>query len=329
MQIKAYCLLTLFIACFYSVKGQSNFQDSIGLFDIPSSLNKKRLLLASGTSVLAYSGTMYALDKAWYEDFPKSKFHTFNDWGEWENMDKAGHVFSAYLQTAIAYRASRWTGIKHKNSALVSFGISTLIQGSIEWLDGHSNRWGWSWHDIGANTLGSAIYASQQYFWEEQKIRLKFSYSSIDHSKIPIKAINNESTSSIHNRAIEQFGESFPEQLLKDYGGQTYWLSVNPHSFLNNDNRFPAWLNLAIGYGANNVIGAYGNSWSRGNNFYRPLEFEREKQVYLSLDIDLRKIKTKNKFLRTALNTINVLKIPAPTVEFNSNGKTYWHFIHF
>jgi hypothetical protein len=35
----------------------------------------------------------------------------------------------------------------------------------------------------------------------------------------------------------------------KDYNGQTYWLSVNLHSFI----KAPKWLNLAIGYGGRNV----------------------------------------------------------------------------
>jgi hypothetical protein len=45
-------------------------------------------------------------------------------------------------------------------------------------------------------------------------------------------------------------GSSLAEQMLKDYNGQTYWLSVNLHSFYKGS-KIPKWLNLAIGYGAN------------------------------------------------------------------------------
>ena len=329
MNFKCIFFFLLFLFPLLTANGQANATDSLRIFDIPSQVHTKRIWLASGASTVAYTGTMLALNKAWYEDFPKTKFHTFNDWGEWENMDKAGHVFSAYAETALAYRAARWTGLKSKPSSLIAFGVSTLIQGSIEWLDGHSDRWGWSWHDIAANTLGSAIYASQQIAWEEQRIRLKFSYSGVNHSKEEIKAFNSNMTSSKFDRAQNQFGKSFPEQLLKDYGGQTYWLSINPSGFLSKENKFPDFLNIALGYGVNNVLGAYGNNWSVGNNQFRPENFNRERQYYLSLDLDLRKIKTKNKFLRWSLNTLNIIKIPSPSLEFNSNGKTYWHWIYF
>jgi hypothetical protein len=43
------------------------------------------------------------------------------------------------------------------------------------------------------------------------------------------------------------------------------------------------------------------------------------------LDIDLNKIKTKNRTLKTILSAVNVLKIPAPAVEVNSRGKVHFH----
>jgi hypothetical protein len=47
--------------------------------------------------------------------------------------------------------------------------------------------------------------------------------------------------------------------MLKDYNGQTYWLSVNLHSFYKGS-KIPKWLNLAIGYGANGMLTGNGEN---------------------------------------------------------------------
>src|SRR5215218_9323810 len=58
--------------------------------------NKKRVKLIAATNVIGYSAAMAGLYSAWYKDYPQSKFHTFNDIDEWKQIDKFGHVYSAY-----------------------------------------------------------------------------------------------------------------------------------------------------------------------------------------------------------------------------------------
>lgn len=48
---------------------------------------------------------------------------------------------------------------------------------------------------------------------------------------------------------------------------------------------------------------------------YRPY-----RQYYLSLDIDLTKIKTRSKFVKTLGFLANSLKIPAPALQFSTKG---------
>ena len=47
------------------------------------------------------------------------------------------------------------------------------------------------------------------------------------------------------------------------------------------------------------------------------------------ISVDLTKIKTKSHFLRTIFHAVNVLKIPAPALEFNSLGKMKFRPIYF
>jgi hypothetical protein len=83
-------------------------------------------------------------------------------------------------------------------------------------------------------------------------------------------------------------------------------------------------LNVAAGYGADGMIGGYSNP-PLADGFGNPLAFERYRQFYLSLDIDLTRIKTRSPFLKAALMAFGFIKIPAPALEFNKYGvKGHW-----
>ncbi len=298
-------------------------------FQSSDTLNNKRLLAIGIVGATSYTASMITLNEFWYKGFEKEPFHTFNDWGEWENMDKYGHAFSAYIQSKLFFDAVRWTGLSRKKSALASFAFSTLAQTSIEFLDSRSARWGWSWYDVAFNTGGSLLFCGQEFLWGEQKLRMKFSYTPTAYSRSPI--INNGITSSIEDRANESFGDGFLEQLVKDYNGQTIWLSLNLKStFAQSVSNFPAWLNIAVGYGAQDMLGAFGNGWTRSNVTFRPGEdFVRHKQLFISFDIDLEKLPIKNKAIRGLCKFLNIIKIPSPTMEFNSRGEPMFHWLYF
>ncbi|MBP6556738.1 MAG: DUF2279 domain-containing protein, partial [Flavobacterium sp.] len=119
-------------------------------------------------------------------------------------------------------------------------------------------------------------------------------------------------------------GSSLQEQILKDYNGQTYWLSTNIHSFAKTS-KIPKWLNIAIGYGAEGMI-------TSNNEFVNTIflpESKRFRQFYLSLDVDLTKIETKSHFVKTILTIFNSIKIPAPTFEIKGCGGSKMHLIYF
>ena len=53
------------------------------------------------------------------------------------------------------------------------------------------------------------------------------------------------------------------------------------------------------------------------------------RQFYLAPDIDLTRIPTKSRFLRTVLYTLNCVKLPAPTIELNGKGKLKGYALYF
>lgn len=135
--------------------------------------------------------------------------------------------------------------------------------------------------------------------------------------------------SELTDRANSIYGRSLPERFLKDYNAQTYWMSVNVKSFAH-QSKLPDWLNIAIGYEAEGMFGASENKAydKMGTVISNRSDIKRYRQWYLSPDIDLTKIKTKNKTLKTVFTLFNSIKLPTPSIEV-SNGKLKGHWLHF
>ncbi len=266
-------------------------------------LNKKRrnILLISEAS--AYTVALVGLNQLWYADYPKSSFHFINDNEEWLQMDKMGHMSASYYTGVAGIKAYEWAGFSRKNAIWYGGMTGSIFLTVIEVLDGTSEQWGASSGDLIANTTGSLLAIGQALKWNEQRIQLKYSYSP----------------SNISAKNPEQLGSNHLERVLKDYNGQTYWLTLNLKSLLQIENSdFPSWLSLALGYGADEMVNPY---HEEGNA-------ERYRQFLMSFDVDLNKIKTKNKTLNSVLHTFGFLKFPTPAIQY-TNGNIFFHPIYY
>ncbi len=271
-----------------------------------STLNKKRLYWVAGVEGGLWVTSLVALHQAWYKDYSTGDFHFFNDNSEWMQVDKVGHATTTYFVGKVGYDMLRWAGVPEKKSILYGGSLGFFYMTTVEIFDGYSDGWGFSWSDMLANALGSGLFMGQQALWHEQRFFLKYSFHTTQYAQY----------------RPDLLGSSFAEQMLKDYNGQTYWLSANIHSFLKRDSRFPKWLNIAIGYGAEGMTGAFENPDEIDG---KPLpHFDRYRQYYLTLDVDLTRIKTRSKFLRGLFNVLSFVKIPMPTVEFSEKGTKFY-----
>ncbi len=54
---------------------------------------------------------------------------------------------------------------------------------------------------------------------------------------------------------------------------------------------------------------------------------EPYRQFYLGLDFDLTAFKSKSGFVNTLITIANMIKLPAPTVEFSKSGATFHPFM--
>ena len=306
------CLLLAGPACIIPTESYSQV-DSTRYYPY----SKKRVKIITAANIGGYSAAMAGLYAAWYKDYPQSGFHFFNDASEWKQVDKIGHVYSAYAESKASMELWRWTGISRKKRIWLGGMSGAAYQTVIEVLDGFSAEWGWSWADFGANIAGSGALVAQELAWDEQRLQFKWSF----HRK-------NYSDQSLNERSDELFGSSAAERFLKDYNGQTYWLSANISSFLP-DTKIPKWINLSIGTGAEGLFGAEENySIDDGVTTFDRRDIHRRRQWYLAPDIDLTRIKTKKRGIRMALDMLNVIKFPTPAVEYSS-GKLKWHWLYF
>ena len=212
----------------------------------------------------------------------------------------------------------RWAGLPRKERIWIG-GLSGIAYLSvIEILDGFSSQYGFSPGDFTANIAGSAMFLAQEFAWDDQRIKLKFSFHKIDYGSADLNA-----------RADVIFGKSENERFFKDYNGATDWMSFNIKSFFPKA-KVPRWFSIAIGYGAEGMFGARNNIAidNNGNVIFDRSDIKRYRQWFISPDIDLNKIKTKNKTLKLLLSALNSFKFPAPSLEF-SNGSIKGHWLHF
>jgi hypothetical protein len=285
--------------------------------------NASRFYVSAGTGAALYGAASVGLYQIWYKEYERGPLKSFNDWPEWHQMDKAGHVFTAYMFNRYAFAGLRWAGLKRPTARYAALGVANLLQGTIEVFDGYSAEWGFSWSDMGANLAGSLVFTAQDALWQEQRILLKVSNDLRPHPDIPITNANG-ATSNLGDISRERFGDFPFERYLKDYNAQTTWASINPASFFPKS-KIPQWLNLAVGYGVENVYGAYSNTWRVGEEGFRYPE-ERYRQWYLSPDIYLSRIPTKKRWVRLTLGILDFIKIPAPALEY-SRGKFRGHWV--
>ena len=295
------CLL---LAC-GQLFGQQDF------FKAAANYNPQRVRGIIITESVTGAAITVGLNYLWYRKFPHSRFHFFNDNNEWLNMDKVGHATTAYNIAAGQNDLLRWSGVKPGNAAVIGSLSALAFMTMIEIMDGHSSKYGFSKGDMLANIAGCVLFEGQQLLWKEQRMGLKFSY----HTTI------------FPQYYPDELGRKLQQKILKDYNGQTYWLSINIASFLPQSSGFPRWLNLAAGYGAEGMIGAVKNPSEINGKSIPP--FNRYRQFYLSFDTDLYRIKNLTPATATLLSVNRIFKMPAAAYEWNSIQRSIFHFFYF
>lgn len=271
---------------------KQSYPDSINPVKLRNTIVAESGVYISGLSFLSF---------IWYADKQRVPFHYYDDSRGYLQMDKAGHAYGAYFFSYSTYYALRQAGVDKKRSLLFGGPMGLIFQTPIEIFDGLYEGWGFSWPDMAANALGSALFTAQEIVFDKQAILMKFSYYPSPYADM-------------HSH----LGDSHAERFFLDYNAHTYWLSGNIKT-LTSIQRVPDWLNIALGYSANGMIFEFHNpDYYQGEPFP---DLDRHRQYLLSLDIDFTQISVKRKWLKTVLRAANLIKIPFPALEWNEvNG---------
>lgn len=277
----------------------STLQGQSATDTVHQSSNKKVALTVAAASVV-YAGSMVALNHIWYEGKDRQSFRFFNDAAEWKQMDKAGHIYSGYYISVAANEILKWSGLPEKKSRWIGAAAGFVMLSSIEYFDGRSVAYGASVSDVGANLLGSAWFLLQSQKGAPSRLRPKFSFHFTDLAK---------------NRP-SLLGDG-AEEIIKDYNGQTYWLSWQPTTHVKS--KWPHWLGISLGYGAHNMI--YARDYQNLNDGWDPY-----RQYYLSFDLFTDTLPVKSKVLKGIFSVFRLVKVPAPTMEFSRKGAKFHPF---
>lgn len=295
----AYLLIFLLAMQFVKVNAQ--------VIPVDTVFHPKRFVATAGIEAGLITTTLTGLYYIWYKDYPSSKLHSFNDNSEWLQVDKLGHSISAYTVGKYGFDLYRGCGVSKNKSLIFGGSIGFIYLTGVEIMDGYSSGWGFSWGDMAANAFGTSLFIGQQWAFNQQYVIMKFGYHPTNYAQY----------------RPDLLGSGFMQRLLKDYNGHTYWLSGNIYSFLPQEFKFPKWINIAVGYGADGMLGGFSNP--EGAEYP---EFSRERQYYLSLDVDFTRIPVENLWLKSILNVLSYVKLPFPTLEIGSNGAKF-HPIYF
>ena len=275
----------------------------------PDTIIKKKLYSVIGIETAMYTAGLSYLQYIWYKDHQRVPFHFYDDSKGYLQMDKAGHMYCAYYESLASYEALRWAGLGKTKALWMGGSAGLLFQTPIEIFDAIYEGWGFSWSDMIANTAGSLLFVVQEAVFDEQLIKMKFSYYPSGYPKY---------------HSI--LGETPLESFFLDYNAHSHWLSANLQSMTGYE-KIPAWLNVAIGYSANGMIKEFDNpEYYQGKPFPH---LDRYRQFFISLDVDWTRIPTEKRWLKALFQTLNLIKVPFPALEMNGLGKVKFRPVYF
>ena len=160
---------TLFIIISAPCKGQE-----MKTLDYPDSLIKKRRNAVIISESIATISSLALLNEVWYKNYNTGKFHFFDDGKEWMQVDKIGHAMTSYYAGIVGIEVLKWSGVKKNKATIWGGSLGLIYLTGVEFLDGYSDKWGFSGYDMLANTSGTALAITQNLIWDEQRIKLKF-----------------------------------------------------------------------------------------------------------------------------------------------------------
>lgn len=260
-----------------------------------SGINPVRFGIVTGTVAATIAVIHIYQTNGWWQG-NRAPFHFQEDLQYGRSVDKLGHFYGGTVMAFILRKSYRWAGFSDEASLYWGSAGSLLFQTYVEIEDGFST-WGFDRVDFASDVAGAVWPIAQFHSPFLRNFDFKFSYH-------PSPELDNPG------------GSGFKGQkhiLFDDYEGQTIWLSMKMHNLLPEgiNTYWPEFLNLAVGYGARDVLSS------------KPYSV-----FFLAFDLDMTKVIPDNTpFLKLLGEALNFIKVPMPAVQISP--RAIWYGIYF
>jgi hypothetical protein len=250
-----------------------------------------------GTAFVGANAYLYQyFKKAWWSGDKSDHFFFHADWDqEFRDQDKFGHALGGYHLTRVGYAALREACVSDRKAITWAWIYAAAFQLQIEIFDGHFEKYGFSYADMIANTIGQGYAVMQAVRPGWRVIKPTFSYHKT-------QALKNTQDGTIP-------GELRPSL---DYSGQTYWLSADVDEMLPKDAKpyWPGFIRFSVGHSITDWIDPATGSPQRA-----------QRKILLSLDFDPDKLPGEWPLWRTIKRTLSYYRFPAPAIELTPKLK--------
>jgi hypothetical protein len=242
-----------------------------------------------GTVFVGGNALLYRYFKrAWWSGAKAEHFFFRSDWDEdFRDQDKFGHMLGGYHLARIGNALLRDACASRSHALWWSAAYATAFQLQIEIWDGKYEKYGFSYPDLLANTLGMAWSVAQE-------------------MNPPLRAI--KPTISYSRSAAMRNAKNIPGELRPslDYSGQTYWVSADINALLPPQAKpyWPAFLRVSAGHSITDWIDARTGANMRA-----------QRKILLTIDFDPEKLPGDNHIWKTFKRNLSYIHLPSPALQ--------------
>ena len=252
-----------------------------------SEVNLRRAGVAAafiGGNALLYN----YMENAWWTGERSDGFFFNADWDEdFRDQDKFGHAWGGYHLARFGAAFLRSACMSKPKAVVWSAAYAALFQLQIEIFDAQFEKYGFSYPDLLANTLGTGLAVLHEIEPATRAIKPTISYAR---------------TAALRNR------DNIPGELRPslDYSGQTYWLSADVNAMLPPAAKpyWPSFLRISAGHSITDWIDP-----RTGANI------RAKRKLLLTIDFDPEKLPGENRIWKTFKRNLSYIHLPSPALQ--------------
>jgi hypothetical protein len=231
---------------------------------------------------------------AWWSGERADEFFFHADWDDnFRDQDKFGHLFGGYHLARFGNAFIRSACVSKTKAIAWSAAYAAVFQLQIEIWDGLYEKYGFSYADLLANTVGTALSVLHDTHPRTRAIKPTISYA-------PSAAMRN--------------ADNIPGELRPslDYTGQTYWLSADIDALLPGNAKpfWPSFLRVSVGHSITDWIDP-----KTGANI------RARRKILLTLDFDAEKLPGENRIWKTFKRQLSYIHLPSPALQITPNAE--------